>query len=414
MPVTLHRVVSDRGPRVTRTEDGARLRSAPIPGARPRSALGTSSKYNIQGKLKCILSRSTPSKPTTPVLNHAPQGRGRSRSAGSQAQAHQIEYNKVQKSKRKRSSQLGHDEEKRIMRILHNLQSVEATKTPALLREELTQLYIKPLPLYIQDKLKQHEERQMSRSAILFEEFFQNNSLEENDNTTSSEKIKLPDQKPLITSRWQQKMLTKLDKMDHTSLMSNGVGNSNHGNMSSSYATPQRSHLPPHLNRQLQVQGQGSGSAPVKPASISRYKPPLPSAFLATQKPRHPSFPYADPLPDPPSSFTPKEGACRFEERILELERMERDSVLLERASKARPPGREVTTRLPPSLTQPKYLDSTAASTSRTQASKRPGKVSYIGNANGQKLDRRKSGKEFVVHQKRRTVPSKVAIASKS
>ena len=165
---------------------------------------------------------------------------------------------------------------------------------------------------------------------------------------------------------------------------------------------------------QGQAQGSGIGSVPVKPASTSRYKPPLPSAFLATQKPRTPSFPYADPLPDPPSTFTPKDGLCRFEERILELERLERDSVLLERTSKARPPGREVTTRLPPSLAQPKYLDSTAASTSRTQANKRPGKASYIANASGQKLDRRKSGKEFVVHQKRRTVPSKVAIASKS
>ena len=35
--------------------------------------------------------------------------------------ATQREYNRSVKAKRKRSSQLGHEEEKRIMRILHKL-----------------------------------------------------------------------------------------------------------------------------------------------------------------------------------------------------------------------------------------------------------------------------------------------------
>ena len=54
--------------------------------------------------------------PTTPVLRNGRRSRN-----SAQAQAHQVEYNKVQKAKRKKSTQLGHEEEERVMRILHKL-----------------------------------------------------------------------------------------------------------------------------------------------------------------------------------------------------------------------------------------------------------------------------------------------------
>ena len=42
-----------------------------------------------------------------------------------------MEYNKVQRAKRKKSTQLGHEEEERVMRILHKL--VDLTRAQMLI-----------------------------------------------------------------------------------------------------------------------------------------------------------------------------------------------------------------------------------------------------------------------------------------
>ncbi|XP_063676679.1 uncharacterized protein LOC134812975 isoform X1 [Bolinopsis microptera] len=393
---------------------------------RPHSA---SSAGNIKGQLRCIFSRS---RPTTPVLRN-----GRKYRNSAQAQAHQVEYNKVQKAKRKKSTQLGHEEEERVMRILHNLEKVQRRKTPAGIREELTDLYIKPLPEYIQDKLKQHEERQMSRSAILFEELFENHSLEDNENSTSADKIQLPEQKPQTTSRWQQKMLNKLEKMENTSTHNSTLSNTNCNTNSTVLSKPP--FQPPHLNRSLQVQGQSSCCSKLQTTSLnsapsSRYKPPVPTSTSLVvptppTKPKPTSFSYTDPLPYPTTYLHSKEALSPFEGRILELEKLERDSILIERTSKPRASNREVTTRIPATLVkQPKYLDSTAAFSSRVSQRKcNSGTGTSNGGKNGRSLtptningklsdSKRKTirEKETILQQKRKSGNSKMSIAARS
>ncbi|KAL5265016.1 hypothetical protein ACHWQZ_G005948 [Mnemiopsis leidyi] len=372
------------------------------------------------------------SKPTTPVLRN-----GRRSKNSAQAQAHQLEYNKVQRAKRKKSTQLGHEEEERVMRILHNLEKVQRRRTPACVREELTDLYIKPLPEYIQDKLKQHEERQMSRSAILFEELFENHSLEDNENTTSADKIQLPEQKPQTTSRWQQKMLSKLEKMDNSTTHNSSLCNSN---TASSIIPHPKALQPPHLNRSLQVQGQGSSccsktqTSAFNTISPSRYKPPISTVTsLATPtppaKPKNSNFSYNDPLPYPTTYLHSKDSLSPFEERILELEKMERDSILMERTSKPRASNREVTTRIPATLMQvqqPKYLESTAAFSSRVSQRRSVSGTGSNGGKSGRSLtptsvngklsdSKRKTirEKETILQQKRKSGNSKMSIAAK-
>lgn len=347
----------------------------------------SSAHHAIKGHLRCIFSRSAvSSRPTTPLVVAS----GSNRSSGvAQSQSHHAEYSKARRVKRKKNTHLGINEEQRVMKILHNLQTVERTKTPQVIREELTQLYIKPLPEYIQDKLKQHEERQMSRSAILFEEIFQNQTLDNSENNTCADKIKLPDQKPLLPSRWQQKMLTKLEKMDKDSSHS-----------SSNSSTP-RPPMIPTLNRHLQVNGQSSSCTKT---SIVRTKPPQPSSHHSNHhspsshhnppppppyRTKQPAFPYSDPLPYPTSYLASKDNTTPFEERILELEKMERDSIIIERAKGKGSPSKDTSSRVPANMAQPpKYLDSTLAFQSRVAQRKPalPNSVTRGGNGGARSL----------------------------
>eukprot|EP00116_Pleurobrachia_bachei_P017128 sb/3477390/ len=76
----------------------------------------------------------------------APSCRTRRVGGGS---THQIIYNRSKglEGKRRRNSNVGADEEKRVMTILHNLHALR--NNPTL----LTELYVKPLPEYIREKL---------------------------------------------------------------------------------------------------------------------------------------------------------------------------------------------------------------------------------------------------------------------
>ncbi|KAL5265023.1 hypothetical protein ACHWQZ_G005948 [Mnemiopsis leidyi] len=262
-------------------------------------------------------------------------------------------------------------------------------------------------------------------------------SLEDNENTTSADKIQLPEQKPQTTSRWQQKMLSKLEKMDNSTTHNSSLCNSN---TASSIIPHPKALQPPHLNRSLQVQGQGSSccsktqTSAFNTISPSRYKPPISTVTsLATPtppaKPKNSNFSYNDPLPYPTTYLHSKDSLSPFEERILELEKMERDSILMERTSKPRASNREVTTRIPATLMQvqqPKYLESTAAFSSRVSQRRSVSGTGSNGGKSGRSLtptsvngklsdSKRKTirEKETILQQKRKSGNSKMSIAAK-
>ena len=146
-------------------------------------------------------------------------------------------------------------------------------------------------------------------------------------------------------------------------------------------------------------------------------------------KPKPTSFSYTDPLPYPTTYLHSKEALSPFEGRILELEKLERDSVLIERTSKPRASNREVTTRIPATLVkQPKYLDSTAAFSSRVSQRKsnsvtgtsnggKNGRSLTPTNINGKLSDSKRKTireKETILQQKRKNGNSKMSIAARS
>lgn len=93
-----------------------------------------------------------------------------------------------------------------------------------------------------------------------------------------------------------------------------------------------------------------------QPSAGPRYKPTI------SRAPRPPAFTFADPLPDDVPAICNKDGGLSlFEQRIIQLERMERESIYLEKQVKPRVSKNESTTKIPLSLMQPKYLDSTLA-----------------------------------------------------
>lgn len=184
------------------------------------------------------------------------------------------------------------------------------------------------------------------------------------------------------------------------------------------------------------MQGQGSSccskaqTSAFNSSSASRYKPPISTSSSLPippppTKPKQSGFNYTDPLPYPTTYLHSKDTLSPFEERILELEKLERDSILIERTSKPKTSNREVTTRIPSTLMQqPKYLDSTASFQSRVSQRK---STSVNGGKNGRSLtpttingkvteNKRKTirEKETILQQKRKNGSSKMSIAARS
>jgi len=265
---------------------------------------------SIKGQLKCLFSRKSTVGPGSKEWNWRP------------------------KSADCRGS--GHIEEQRVMCILHSLNLIGRRSQSSI---SLAQLYVKPLPDYLQAKLQEKPMPRIQQDMRLKRPHTQATP-QANKAQSNNEKIQLPAPQPLQTSKWHQKMLNKLENGPNAERVS----------------SPIETRPAPPLNRQLQVQGQQSNCCTRQPSAISRYKPTI------SRAPRPPTFTFADPLPDDVPAICNKEGGLSlFEQRIIQLEKMERESIYLEKQVKPRVSKNESTTKIPLSLMQPKYLDSTLA-----------------------------------------------------